>query len=193
MVAVESTMLAIGTPAPDFSLPDASGALHSLDSIATGADALVVAFICNHCPYVKLIADKFAEIGNDLVARGVAVVAINSNDYQAHPDDSPDAMAAEAELRGYAFPYLVDGSQAVALAYRAACTPDFFVFDHNRQLAYRGRFDSARPGNGEAVTGADLLTAVEEIAGKGTVPAQQHPSMGCNIKWKPGAAPSWFA
>ncbi|MEI7889047.1 MAG: thioredoxin family protein [Actinomycetes bacterium] len=193
MVATESTMLPIGTPAPDFSLPDASGAVHTLDSIATGADALVVAFICNHCPYVKLIADKFAEIGNDLVARSVAVVAINSNDYQAHPDDSPEAMATEAGLRGYAFPYLVDESQAVARAYRAACTPDFFVFDHNSQLAYRGRFDSARPGNGETVTGADLLAAVEEIAGRGTVPAQQHPSMGCNIKWKPGAAPSWFA
>ena len=193
MVATESTMLPIGTPAPDFSLPDAGGVTHTLDSIGVGADAIVVAFICNHCPYVKLIADKFGEIGNHLVARGVAVVAINSNDYQAHPDDSPEAMAIEAELRGYAFPYLVDEDQAIARAYRAACTPDFFVFDSNRQLAYRGRFDSARPGNGEAVTGADLLAAVNQIAGKGTVPVQQHPSMGCNIKWKPGAAPSWFA
>jgi hypothetical protein len=122
----------------------------------------------------------------------VAVVAINSNDTESHPDDSPEAMAAEIELRGYRFPYLHDPTQQVALAYRAACTPDFFVFDSDRRLAYRGRFDSARPGNGEVVTGADLLAAVDAVLGAGAMPDPQHPSMGCNIKWRPGNEPDWF-
>lgn len=192
MVAVESTMLPLGTPAPGFSLEDPSGRAHDLDSICAGADALVVAFICNHCPYVKLIADRLAEVGNGLLERGVAVVAINSNDAEAHPDDSPEAMADEIELRGYRFPYLHDPTQEVAVAYRAACTPDFFVFDSDRRLAYRGRFDSARPGNGEAVTGADLLAAVDAVLGNGSMPDPQQPSMGCNIKWRPGREPEWF-
>ena len=191
MVAVESTMLPLGTPAPAFSLEDPSGLAHDLDSIASGAEAVVVAFICNHCPYVKLIADRFAEVGNGLLDRGVAVVAINSNDADAHPDDSPEAMAAEIELRGYRFPYLYDPTQAVALSYRAACTPDFFVFDAERRLAYRGRFDSARPNNGESVTGVDLLAAVDAVLGEGQMPDPQQPSMGCNIKWRPGSSPDW--
>lgn len=193
MVAVESTMLPLGTPAPDFSLPDPAGQIHTLESIAGEAPALIVAFICNHCPYVKLLADRLAEVGNAFADRGVAVVAINSNDADKYPDDSPEAMAAEVELRGYRFPYLFDGDQSVARAYRAACTPDFFVFDADRKLAYRGRFDTARPNNGEQVTGADLTAAVEHVlAGNGPV-AEQTPSMGCNIKWKPGNEPDWFA
>ncbi|MEI6447883.1 MAG: thioredoxin family protein [Actinomycetes bacterium] len=192
MVAVESTMLPLGTPAPGFSLEDPSGVVYDLESIVTGANALVVAFICNHCPYVKLIADRLAEVGNGLLEKGVAVVAINSNDTESHPDDSPEAMAAEIALRGFRFPYLHDPTQKVALAYRAACTPDFFVFDSDRRLAYRGRFDSARPGNGEAVTGADLLAAVDAVLGAGAMPDPQQPSMGCNIKWRPGNEPDWF-
>ncbi len=140
---------------------------------------------------MKLIADRFAEVGNGLLDRGVAVVAINSNDADAHPDDSPEAMAAEIELRGYRFPYLYDPTQEVALSYRAACTPDFFVFDAERRLAYRGRFDSARPSNGESVTGADLLAAVDAVLGEGAMPDPQQPSMGCNIKWRPGNSPDW--
>ncbi len=193
MVAVESTMLPLGTPAPAFALPDPAGNTHTLDSVAGQAPALVVAFICNHCPYVKLLADKLAEVGNGFAERGVAVVAINSNDAHNYPDDSPEAMAAEIELRGYKFPYLIDEDQSVAQAYRAACTPDFFVFDGDRKLAYRGRFDTARPSNGEEVTGADLTAAVERVlAGEGPA-AEQTPSMGCNIKWKPGNEPDWFA
>ena len=193
MVAVQSTMLPIGTQAPDFELADPNGTVHGLDSIAAGSPALVVAFICNHCPYVKLLADTFAEVGNDLSGRGAAVVAINSNDADAYPQDGPAAMADEITLRGYKFPYLFDADQSVAKAYRAACTPDFFVFDGNRRLAYRGRFDSARPGNGEPVTGVDLLAAIEPLLAGGTAPAVQQPSMGCNIKWKPGNEPDWFA
>lgn len=192
MVAVESTMLPLGTRAPEFVLPDPAGVEMGLEAIAAGCDALVVAFICNHCPYVKLIADRFAELGNEWQRNGVAVVAINSNDADAHPDDSPAAMAEEVELRGYRFPYLFDGSQQVARAYRAACTPDFYVFGSDRRLAYRGRFDSARPGNGEQVTGADLVAAVAAAAA-GTQIAEQLPSMGCNIKWRPGNAPEWFS
>ena len=192
MVAVESTMLPIGTKAPSFELADPNGVLHSLDSVAGSSKALVVAFICNHCPYVKLIADQFAQVGNDLVGRGAAVVAINSNDADNYPADSPEAMADEITLRGYRFPYLFDADQTVALAYRAACTPDFFVFDSERRLAYRGRFDSSRPGNGEEVTGADLLAAVEPLLRGLPAPDAQTPSMGCNIKWKPGKAPDYF-
>lgn len=186
-------MLPLATPAPDFSLPDSGGTVHTLDSVAGSAPALVVAFICNHCPYVKLLADKLAEVGNGFLDRGVAVVAINSNDADNYPDDSPEAMVEEIALRGYRFPYLYDEDQSVAHAYRAACTPDFFVFDSHRKLAYRGRFDTARPGNGAEVTGADLSAAVERVlAGDGPT-AEQTPSMGCNIKWKPGNEPDWFA
>ena len=192
MVAVESTMLPLGTPAPAFSLEDPSGLAHDLDSIASGAEAVVVAFICNHCPYVKLIADRFAEVGNGLLDRGVAVVAINSNDPAAHPDDSPEAMAAEVKLRGYRFPYLFDESQQTARDYHAACTPDFFIFDSDLKLRYRGRFDSARPGNGEQVTGTELAAAAAAIAAGGEPTEPQVPSIGCSIKWRPGSEPKWF-
>jgi len=193
MTAVQSTMLPLGTKAPDFELADPSGQIHSRDGIAEGSGALLVAFISNHCPYVKLIADRFAQVTDDLMARGCAVVAIGSNDVEAYPDDSPAEMAVEAQRRGYRFPYLHDPTQEVARAYRAACTPDFFVFDADLKLAYRGRFDSARPSNGEPVTGADLEAAVE-AALEGRPPAEpQMPSMGCNIKWLTGQEPEWFA
>ena len=192
MVAVESTMLPLGTPAPDFALPDPNGQVHTLASVAAGRSALVVAFICNHCPYVKLIADRFAELGNELGSAGVAVVAINSNDPAAHPDDSPEAMAAEVKLRGYRFPYLFDESQQTARDYHAACTPDFFIFDSDLKLRYRGRFDSARPGNGEQVTGTELAAAAAAIAAGGEPTEPQVPSIGCSIKWRPGSEPKWF-
>lgn len=193
MVAVESTMLPLGTRAPGFELPDAGGKVHSLAALGDGSKAMVVAFICNHCPYVKLLADRFAELGNDWLAQGIAVVAINSNDADAYPDDSPEAMAAEVELRGYRFPYLHDSSQQVARSYHAACTPDFFVFGPDMKLRYRGRFDSARPGNGEPVTGADLEAAVLAVASGAEPTDPQQPSMGCNIKWRAGNEPEWFA
>jgi len=185
-------MLPLGTKAPEFLLPDSAGVEVSLEALAAGRDALVVAFICNHCPYVKLIADRLAELGNHWQQKGVGVVAINSNDADSHPDDSPAAMADEVKLRGYEFPYLFDESQQVAHAYKAACTPDFYVFGADLRLVYRGRFDSARPSNGEHVTGADLAAAVEAAAAGRDVGAQL-PSMGCNIKWRDGNAPEWFA
>jgi peroxiredoxin len=191
MVAVTSTMLPLGTPAPDFKLPDPAGEVHALDDFV-GAPALVVAFICNHCPYVKHIREKLADVTGAMLDRGVAVVGINSNDPDAYPDDAPAAMAAEAKRYGYRFPYLVDADQEVAKAYRAACTPDFYVFDADRRLAYRGQFDDSRPSNGKPVTGDDLLAAVEAVLAAKPVPEDQHPSMGCNIKWKPGNAPEWF-
>lgn len=192
MVAVESTMLPLGTEAPGFELEGTDGQAHSLDSIAAGSNALVVAFICNHCPYVKLIADRFAELGNSWLDDGIAVAAINSNDADAHPDDSPEAMRAEVELRGYRFPYLFDADQSVARAYRAACTPDFYVFGATRRLEYRGRFDSARPGNGEQVTGSDLAAAVDAVRSGNAALDPQVASIGCNIKWRSGMEPDWF-
>jgi peroxiredoxin len=184
MVAVESTMLPLGTKAPEFSLPDSAGVEVSLEALAAGRDALVVAFICNHCPYVKLIADRFAELGNQWQQNGVGVVAINSNDADAHPDDSPAAMAGEVKLRGYEFPYLFDESQQVARAYKAACTPDFFLFDKESHLAYRGRLDASSPKNGLPNTGDDLRTALEAVACGLPAPEPWPPALGCSIKWK---------
>jgi peroxiredoxin len=191
MALTPSTMLALGTPAPEFSLPDTNGKLVSLSDFAS-APALVVAFICNHCPYVKHIREGLAQFGREMQTRGVAVIAISSNDAVKHPDDSPARMAQEVKSAGYTFPYLHDKSQAVAKAYRAACTPDFFLFDRDRQLAYRGQFDDSRPGNGRPVTGADLRAAVAALIGGRPVAADQTPSMGCNIKWKPGNEPDYF-
>lgn len=190
MLAATSTMLPLGTPAPSYALPDPSGRVHRLEDVAD-APALLVMFICNHCPYVKHVQADLARIGADLQARGVAVVAINSNDADAYPDDSPERMAAEAERVGYPFPYLVDADQEAARAYRAACTPDFFLFDGDRRLAYRGQLDDSRPGNGRPVSGADILAAVDAVLGGAPAPEPQHPSMGCSIKWKPGNEPDW--
>ena len=189
-MAVTSTMLPLGTRAPDFSLPDPSGKVWARDDFA-GAPALLVMFLCNHCPYVRHIRDALAAATRRFQARGVAVVAINSNDIAAYPDDAPERMAEEAQAAGYEFPYLFDATQEVAAAYRAACTPDFFVFDGDRALVYRGQFDDSRPANGRKVTGDDLRAAIDAVLAGRPVTDEQQPSMGCNIKWKPGTAPEW--
>jgi peroxiredoxin len=189
MVMTQSRMLALGTAAPDFSLPDPAGKLHALEDFAH-ARALLVAFICNHCPYVKHIVDGLAQFARDYQPRGVAMVAINSNDASRYSDDSPANMAKLAAQKGFGFPYLYDASQAVAKAYQAVCTPDLFLFDQARHLVYRGQFDASRPGNGQPVTGADLRAAADAVlAGRAT--KEQIPSVGCNIKWKPGHEPDW--
>jgi peroxiredoxin len=187
-----STMLLpLGAQAPAFALPDLSGRVVSLASLE-GAPALLVAFVCNHCPFVKHVRAGFASLAADYQRRGVAVVAIASNDVQAYPQDGPAGMAEEAQEAGYRFPYLFDETQDVAKAYGAACTPDFFVFDRERRLFYRGQMDASRPGNGVAVTGADLRAALDAALAGGSAPAQQRPSLGCNIKWKPGNEPGYF-
>lgn len=191
MVATNSTMLPLGTPAPDFQLPDPSGKAYSLADFP-GAKALVIAFICNHCPYVKHLRSGLAALGREYQPRGVAIVGISSNDVERYPADSPARMAEEAKAAGYTFPYLVDESQAVAKAYRAACTPDFFVFDGSRRLVYRGQFDDSRPGNNRPVTGRDLRNALEAVLAGRSVDPHQTPSLGCNIKWKPGNEPDYF-
>jgi peroxiredoxin len=191
MARVESIMLPLGTPAPPFDLPDATGVHHRSDDLS-GAPALVVVFMCNHCPFVKHIARELGLITQRLMAKGAAVVGINANDVDAYPDDGPEHMLSRARAYGWDFPYLLDADQSVAHAYRAACTPDFFVFDAERRLGYRGQFDGARPGNDVAVTGADLKKAVEAVLAGQPVPEPQLPAMGCNIKWRPGNEPSWF-
>lgn len=183
MAATPSTMVALGTPAPKFRLPDASGKFYAVDDFKH-APALVVMFICNHCPYVKHVRSGLAAFARDYAAKGVAIVGVNSNDAEAYPEDSPEMMAKEAKDAGYTFPYLYDETQAVAKAYDAACTPDFFLFDGNRRLVYRGQFDDSRPGNGKPVSGADLRAAVDAVLAGAPVPTQQKASIGCNIKWK---------
>ncbi len=189
MVAVESQMLPLGTEAPAFSLPDPDGVVHSLGD---GASAYLVMFICNHCPFVKHIREELARLGGDYAARGVSIVAINSNDISKHPGDDPAHMKAEAETWGYTFPYLFDQSQDVAKAYRAACTPDFFVFDAGKKLVYRGQLDDSRPSNDVAVDGRDLRGALDAVLESRPPLAAQKPSIGCNIKWRPGNEPDYF-
>jgi peroxiredoxin len=184
-------MLALGTPAPEFSLKDTSGKKVSLADFSD-KDALLVVFMCNHCPYVRHIADKFSAFAQEYQAKGLAVVGISSNDADNYPDDGPEKMAEEAERRGYSFPYLYDEDQEVAKAYRAACTPDFFLFDKSRNLVYRGQFDSSRPKNEEPVTGADMRAAVDAVLSGKSPASDQVPSIGCNIKWKPGNEPEYF-
>jgi peroxiredoxin len=192
MAQTASTMmLPLGAKAPAFELPDPSGRVSSLAEF-DGSPALLVAFICNHCPYVKHVRAGFASLATEYQARGVAVVAIASNDAKAYPDDGPEGMAAEAKAAGYTFPYLFDESQAVAKAYGAACTPDFFLFDRDRRLFYRGQMDGSRPGNGVPVSGADLRQALDAVLAGRPVPQVQRPSLGCNIKWKPGNEPAYF-
>jgi peroxiredoxin len=178
MARTPSTMLELGTPAPDFVLPDYDGRLHALADFAA-APALLVVFTCNHCPFVRHVRPEFAAFAREYQARGLAVVAINSNDIENYPQDGPDAMRAEVAELGYAFPYLIDATQDVAKAYRAACTPDFFLFD------------DSRPGNGRPVTGADLRAAVEATLAGGTPGPDQMPSLGCNIKWRKGNEPRY--
>src|SRR5580698_2796948 len=188
MVLTPSTMLTLGTKAPAFSLLNVDGQTVSLGDLA-GAKALLVVFMCNHCPYVKHVAAGLADLARAYQARGVAVVGINSNDTSAHPADSPEQMVLEAENRGYTFPYLFDETQDVAKAYRAACTPDFYVFDKDQRLAYRGQMDASRPDSGIPVTGRDLRAALDAVLAGQAAAKEQRPSIGCNIKWKPGAEP----
>jgi peroxiredoxin len=183
MAETPSTMLPLGTPAPDFRLPDTDGKMVGRDDFKD-APALLVMFICNHCPFVKHIRAGLAQFARNYQGRGLAVVAINSNDVANYPEDSPAKMAKEKHAAGYIFPYLYDETQQVAKAYHAACTPDFFLYDRARRLIYRGQFDSSRPSNGRPVTGADLCAAVDAVLAGTPAPAEQKPSIGCNIKWK---------
>jgi len=192
MARTPSQMLPLGTLAPAFNLPDVDGKMHSLDD-ATGSQAYLVMFICNHCPFVKHVADELARLGRDYREKGVAVFAINSNDIESHPADGPDKMKEEAAARGYTFPYLLDADQSVAKSYEAACTPDFYLFDADRRLVYRGQLDGSRPGNDVPVDGADLRRAIDAVLAGDPVPAAQVPSLGCNIKWKAGNEPAYFA
>ena len=191
MVLTPSTMVELGTPAPDFHLPDPSGREWALSDVA-GEGGLLVAFICNHCPFVIHLRHGLAEFARDYQARGLGVVGINANDVATHPADSPERMAEEVERVGYTFPYLFDESQEVAKAYGAACTPDFFLYDGDRGLVYRGQFDGSRPHSGVPVTGEDLRAAADALLEGRAPPAAQTASIGCNIKWKPGNEPVWF-
>ena len=192
MAATPSTMLPLGTLAPVFSLPDTDGSLVSLDSLFPGK-GLVVAFISNHCPFVKHLRFRFGQMADEYMPKGIAFVAIGSNDAENFPDDGPDNMAAEKEIAGYHFPYLHDETQEVAKAYKAACTPDFYLFDAEKALVYRGQFDDSRPGNGRTINGADLRKAMDALLAGNTIPEKdQQPSLGCNIKWKPGNFPDYF-
>ncbi len=184
MALTESTMLELGTTAPDFALTNVlTGKTHRRDD-ACGKNALLVMFICAHCPYVKHINTGLAALGKDYADRSIAIVAICSNNVLTHPADSPAGLKNQAETFGFVFPYLYDETQAVAHAYKAACTPDFFLFDSDLRLVYRGQFDDSRPDSGLPVTGKDLRAAIElALAGK-PVPEEQRPSIGCNIKWK---------
>ena len=191
MARRNSRMLPLGTTAPPFSLPDTvSGRTVSLGSFA-GSPALLVAFICNHCPFVKHILDGFVAFASEFGPRGLAVAAISSNDVESHPEDSPTEMARIAALKSFAFPYLYDESQQVAKSYQAVCTPDFFLFDRARRLAYRGQFDASGPGNKLPVTGADLRAACEALLSGAPVSREQLPSVGCSIKWKAGQEPDF--
>ena len=190
MVATNSTMLPLGTKAPDFRLPDTNGKRVSLADFKN-ARALVVIFMCNHCPYVKHIRAGLAQLARDYLPRGVAVVGFNSNDVANYPADSPARMAEEVKAAGYTFPYLYDETQAVAKAYRAACTPDIYLFDKDQRLVYRGQFDDSRPGSNLPVTGTDLRAALDAVLAGKPASATQKPSIGCNIKWKPGNEPEY--
>jgi peroxiredoxin len=190
MAQVTSTMIALGTTAPDFNLQEpATGQNRSLSDFEN-APALLVLFICNHCPFVKHIRAELAHFGRDYQAKGLAIVAISANDAVDYPDDSPAKMAQEAKDAGYVFPYLYDETQAIAKAYQAVCTPDFFLFNADKKLVYRGQFDGSRPGNNIPVTGADVRAAVDAILAGQPVTGEQKPSIGCNIKWKAGNAPT---
>ena len=191
MVRTPSTMLPLGTRAFDFELPNVDGRMVGL-SEAAGPQGTVVMFICNHCPFVKHVADHLAMVARDYASRGIGFVAISSNDVAAHPADSPEQMVREAEDRGYLFPYLYDETQEVAKAYHAACTPDFYLFDAHRKLTYRGQLDPSRPGSDIPVTGSDLRGAIDALISGRPAVSDQKPSIGCNIKWKAGHEPPYF-
>lgn len=191
MAKTPSTMLALGTPAPDFSLPDGSGQVTNLEDLV--GKPLLVMFICNHCPFVIHIRSDLAALGKAYQSRGLAIVAINANDVASYPADAPDKMVQEAKSAGYTFPYLFDATQKIAQTYKAACTPDFYLFDAGHRLVYRGQYDDSRPSNGKPVTGHDLRAAADAVLSHKPVSENQQPSIGCNIKWKRGNAPSYFA
>jgi peroxiredoxin len=192
MVATASVMLALGTQAPAFELPDVvSGKKISLDTFA-GSKALLVMFISRHCPYVQHVKDELARLGRDYQRRGLGIVAISANDVANHPDDAPEQLREMAESLGFEFPFCFDDSQSTARAYSAACTPDFFLFDAGRKLAYRGQLDDSRPKSDQPVTGRDLRAAIDAVLSGRPAPADQKPSLGCNIKWKPGNEPDYF-
>ena len=192
MVMVESTMLALGTAAPAFSLTDVvSGNTVTLDNFAE-SKGLLVMFICVHCPFVKHVEQELAKIGHDYAEQGLDIVAISSNSIKTHPQDAPEHMKEQAAVQGFNFPYCYDETQAVAKAYTAACTPDFFLFDADLKLAYRGQLDDSRPSNGKPVTGKDLRAAIDQVLSGQSLPEAQTPSVGCNIKWAPGQEPAYF-
>ena len=190
MVRTPSTMLPLGTPAPAFSLPNVDGTTKSLADFED-AKGLLVIFMCNHCPFVIHLADALADFAKEYQEKGLAVVGISSNDVENYAADSPELMVEESKARGYTFPYLYDATQDVAKAYHAACTPDFFLFDKDQKLAYRGQFDSTRPDNGTP-TGEDLRAACDAVLAGSAPSEKQLPSIGCNIKWKPGGEPDYF-
>jgi peroxiredoxin len=182
-------MLALGTEAPDFALPDVTSGEIVRRSDFVGADALLVLFICRHCPYVAHVRPELAALGRDHIETDLAIVAISANDPAAYPEDAPASLAEEAKEAGYTFPYLFDETQGVAKAYTAACTPDVFLFDSDFRMAYRGQLDASRPGNGIPVTGKDLRAAIDAVLSGRPVSEEQHPSVGCGIKWRPGNEP----
>ncbi|HEX9638347.1 MAG TPA: thioredoxin family protein [Acidobacteriota bacterium] len=189
MATTSSTRLELGTPAPEFALPDTEGRIVSLADFGS-APALLVMFLCNHCPFVKHIQDRLSSLCRAFQERGVAVVAISSNDAERYPEDSPARMREEKQRVGYSFPYLYDQSQAVAKAYRAECTPELYLFDRERRLVYCGQFDSSRPSRPTPVTGEDLAAAVDALLAGKPVSPEQKPAVGCSIKWKPGNEPA---
>ncbi len=183
MALTPSTMLLLGTPAPEFNLPDTEGGIISLNSYPESKGYLVM-FICNHCPYVVHLKTHLAKMTAEYIKKGIAVFGINSNDFNSYPEDRPHKMKEDKEIYRYQFPYLIDESQDIARAYQAACTPDFFVFDSHKKLVYRGQYDSSRPGNKEPITGKDLELALQALLAGNLCSAEQLPSLGCNIKWK---------
>lgn len=192
MVAVPSTMLPLGTRVPDFTLPDAVSGNEVSPASSAGHRALLVMFICNHCPFVKHVKDELTRLGREYLPKRVAMLAINANDVERYPQAGPGPMKALAEAEGWSFPFLLDETQEVAKRFSAACTPDFFLFDRGHTLVYRGQLDDSRPGNDVPVTGKDLRAALDAVLEGKPVPEEQKPSIGCNIKWKAGNEPSWF-
>ena len=191
MVDTPATMVPLGTKAPAFRLPAADGKITSIDDFK-GSPALLVVFLCNHCPFVKHVLPHFVGLAREYQRRGVGIVGISSNDVESYPDDAPERMAELSRAMGFTFPYLYDESQQVAKAYGAACTPDFYLFDRDRRLVYRGQMDDSRPGNGRPLNGADLRAAMDVVLEGKPVSGDQKPSVGCNIKWKCGNEPDYF-
>lgn len=191
MALTESTMLELGTEAPDFNLPDVVSGEAVSPKTFTAKKALLVMFICQHCPYVQHVKEELARLGRDYATRDIGIVGISSNDAKSYPDDAPDRLKVMAKTLGFTFPFCYDETQKVAKAYTAACTPDFFLFDGYRRLVYRGQLDDSRPGNGKPVTGRDLRSAMEAVLAGKTVSPSQKPSAGCNIKWRRGNEPDY--